>query len=313
MFRIAIILGAALLSIFYAPAPDPRILAAMRTAADASGSVLADSPEEEFYCPMDPDVRVPEAGFCSRCGMRLIRGLRDVTPYPLHLDVQTPDAKRPELKRIAFEVRDPKTGDPTRDFELVHEKLYHLFVVSQDLSFFLHTHPERGRGEDFHLDIPFPKPGTYRLLSDFYPRGGGPQLVKNTVMVSSPGAVQQQVVLRADLRPKQTENARVELQTSQFRIAAGKKATLTFRVFPSEGLEPFLGAMAHTLAASADLIDMIHNHPFQALDEPGGQAKSLVFNSMLFPRPGIYRVWIQFQRRGVVNTASFDVPVSSSL
>ena len=30
---------------------------------------------------------------------------------------------------------------------------------------------------------------------------------------------------------------------------------------------------------------------------------------VVFPRPQVYRVWVQFQRLGVVNSVSFDVPV----
>jgi hypothetical protein len=77
-----------------------------------------------------------------------------------------------------------------------------------------------------------------------------------------------------------------------------------FRLKPAEGLEQYLGAWGHMLAASADMVDLIHNHPFLAYQEDG----QVQFN-MIFPRPGIYRVWVQFQRQGVVNTASFDIPV----
>jgi len=56
------------------------------------------------------------------------------------------------------------------------------------------------------------------------------------------------------------------------------------------------------LAASEDLIDLIHTHPFIADGGPNMQ-----FN-LTFPRPGTYRVWVQFQRKGVVNTAHFDIP-----
>jgi hypothetical protein len=69
--------------------------------------------------------------------------------------------------------------------------------------------------------------------------------------------------------------------------------------------------MAHVLAVSSDLTEMIHSHPSQVIDEVGGQAKDLSLDGFVFPSPGVYRMWIQFQRRGVVNTASFDVPVSS--
>ena len=31
----------------------------------------------------------------------------------------------------------------------------------------------------------------------------------------------------------------------------------------------------------------------------------------ILPRPGVYRVWLQFQRKGVVDTVYFDVPVNS--
>ena len=56
-------------------------------------------------------------------------------------------------------------------------------------------------------------------------------------------------------------------------------------------------------AASDDLIDMMHSHPFIADGGP-----QIQFN-LVFPRARTYRVWVQFQRKGVVNTAHFDVPV----
>ena len=78
---------------------------------------------------------------------------------------------------------------------------------------------------------------------------------------------------------------------------------LFFRVSPSEGLQQYIGAWAHLLAVSDDLIDTIHSHPFIADGGP-----SLQFN-LFFPRAATYRVWIQLQRNGVVNTVAFTVPV----
>jgi hypothetical protein len=57
------------------------------------------------------------------------------------------------------------------------------------------------------------------------------------------------------------------------------------------------------LAVSDDMVDLIHDHPFLADGGPQMQ-----FN-MIFPRARAYRVWVQFQREGVINTAAFNVPV----
>ena len=83
------------------------------------------------------------------------------------------------------------------------------------------------------------------------------------------------------------------------------RTQLRFTLDPANGLERYLGAWAHMLAASDDLIDMLHLHPFF------GDGGPVVEFNVIFPRPRPYRVWVQFQRDGVVNTMHFDVPVHS--
>ena len=75
---------------------------------------------------------------------------------------------------------------------------------------------------------------------------------------------------------------------------------------PADGSEPYIGAWAHLLAVSNDLVDTIHDHPSHRQWRPGTCS-----SISSFPREAAYRVWIQFQRKGVVNTVAFTIPVSS--
>jgi hypothetical protein len=262
--------------------------------------VFAQAPEE-YVCPMDPEVRSAKAGRCPRCGMSLVAGLPEPAEYPVELRVN-PAAPRPgERVQLSFAVRHPKTGKRVREFEEVHERLHHLFIVSQDLSFFRHEHPQLGRDGVFRLETDFPAPGMYRMLSDFYPRHGTPQLVENTMIVPG-GGVTAGTKLGADLEPKSAVNVGVSLVMEPAAPVAGIKTLLFFRFQPADGLEKYLGAWGHMLAVSEDLVDMIHNHPFR------GGSPEIQFN-LIFPRAVVYRLWVQFQRRGVVNTVTFDVPV----
>ncbi len=220
----------------------------------------------------------------------------------------TPAAPRPgETAHMEFMVRNPWNRLPVTKFQPVHEKLFHLFVVSQDLQFFAHEHPDFRKDGRFGADLAFPGTGLYRMLADFYPDGGTPQLAVKTLIV--PGKSQNAATLVRDYAAKEGANLRVELVTDPPQPIAGTKTMLFFRATPAEGLEPYLGAWGHMLAASDDLIDLIHEHPFLAEGSPQTQFKEIQFN-LIFPRARTYRLWVQFQRQGVVNTARFDVPVS---
>ena len=251
---------------------------------------------------MDPDVRSAYPGKCPRCGMRLRLGIPEPVEYPMQLQL-TPAAPRAgQPVEFLFKISDPKTNDPVTKFEIVHEKLFHMFVVSQDLNYFIHDHPVIQPDSTFKYEANLPKPGLYRLLGDFYPSSGTPQLIAKTIIV--PGGTLETAKLAPDLAPKHTANMDVELTMEPPQPIAGMKTLMFFHIKPGDGIEKYIGAWAHMLAASDDLIDLIHTHPFLADGGP-----QIQFN-LIFPRARTYRVWVQFQRKGVVNTAVFTIPVS---
>lgn len=266
------------------------------------GGVLL-AQDKVYVCPMDPDVRSNKEGVCSRCGMKLVAGLPDPVEYQLDLSVNPRHIVPGQTVSLDFVVRDPWKNRPVTSFQIVHEKLFHMFVVSQDLQFFVHNHPHLEDGGTFVYDIAFPKPGMYRVLGDFYPDGATPQLIAKTVIV--PGAAPATPVkLPRDYSPKDAENMQVSMTTDPPQPLAGQKTQIYFHLNPADGLEKYLGAWAHMLAGSDDLIDLIHTHPLIADGGPQVQF------SLVFPRAHTYRVWVQFQRKGVVNTAHFDIPVT---
>ena len=259
----------------------------------------------DFVCPMDPEVRSKGPGKCPKCGMNLVPGIAEQIEYPLTLKVTPRRAPSGPKLMLDFRVTDPKTGAPVKQFEVVHEKLFHLFIVSNDLEYFAHVHPDCVTGV-CRLETVLPKPGTYRLLADFYPKGGTPQLIPKTLTTAGYHQPLQSSFVKPapDLAPKKSDNLEVELTVEPPQPIAGKKTLLSFRVKPADGLEPYLGAWGHMLIASNDLIDTIHTHP--SIADGGPRIQFDVF----FPREAIYRIWVQFQRQGKVNTASFTVPVS---
>ena len=256
-----------------------------------------------YVCPMDPDIRSAGPGKCTRCGMALVAGIPEPVEFHLDLTVSPTRLRVNEPAELTFEVFDPWKDRRVEKFSIVHEKLFHAFVVSRDLQFFLHDHPTWD-GAAFRYSMKFPRPGMYRILGDFYPEAATPQLLPKTVFVE--GAEPPVVSLTRDYSPKQTENLSVDFSISPPDPTEGFPAQMRFTLNPADGLERYLGAWGHMLAASDDLIDMIHTHPFIA------DGREVMQFNLVFPRARIYRIWVQFQRNGVVNTAHFDVPVKAA-
>jgi hypothetical protein len=261
--------------------------------------------DPQFVCPMDPEVRSPQPGKCPRCGMTLVPGIPDPLAFPMEVRAEPKSIPAGQEITLEFRIIDPKTRKPVTRFATVHEKLFHLFVVSQDLEYFAHLHPEFRPDGWFRLRTTLPKPGTYRVLADFYPENGTPQLAAKTLSTAGFVAPLESSIVNppADLAPKKGENVTVELKTDPSPPICGKKTMLFYNIYPAEGLEQYIGAWAHLLAVSNDLVDAIHEHPFIADGGPGMQ-----FN-LFFPRAATYRLWIQLQRRGVVNTVAFTLRV----
>jgi hypothetical protein len=261
---------------------------------------------QDYVCPMDPDMRSDKPGVCPRCGMKLVLGIPDQIEFPMDLTITPRAPHAGEKVELEFKIKDPTSGKQVDHFEIVHEKLFHMFIVSDDLQYFLHDHPVPHPDGTFNFEAKFPKPGLYRVLGDFYPSGSIPQLIAQSVIV--PGKPGEPVPigeakLDPQLAPSHCENLDVELTMDPPQPIAGMKTLLFFHLKPADGLQKYLGAWAHMLAASDDLIDLIHEHPFIADGGPQMQ-----FN-LIFPRARTYRMWVQFQRNGVVNTAVFNVPV----
>lgn len=279
-----------------------------------------------YYCPMHPDTTAPTAGVCGRCGMALVAG----DPFDLreyHLQVQAnPRAPRAgEATRIRFTVQHPSTEAVVTNFALVHEKPYHLFVISQDMEFYDHLHPEQQGDGTYAIDVKLPRAGFYRLFSDFLPIGGAPQVISRVIATAgySGGLSGSQAHLVADpVLTKTSGDLRVQLTLPSGGLVAGREETLRYELADSRSgapvtdVEPYLAAFGHTLVMSGDTLHYVHAHPVEQLPDTAAGAPAprggpvLTFKALL-PKPGLYRAWTQIKRGGQVSTVAFTFGVSS--
>jgi hypothetical protein len=272
---------------------------------------------------MHPDVTADVAGRCSKCGMQLISGNPfDTREYSLEFDSFPSAAEAAVPVTLRFVVRDPATGNVVREYERVHDKEYHLFVVSQDLSVFFHVHPVLLGDGAWEVQLVLPKEGYYRVLSDFVPKGGSPQLLaRSLVTIGYEGDV------FTDAPPSQpdastvvtVDGIRAELAIDPQPLLAGQFGHLSFTLRDAQSgeliddLQPYLGAFGHTLIMSADMLDAVHSHPSEGPEHDitkGVGGPMITFEGYL-PRPGIYRAWTQFQRHGRLSTVTSTFRVLS--
>jgi hypothetical protein len=209
-------------------------------------------------------------------------------------------------KVIHLEIK-KKDGGPIDEFEVNHEKLLHLIVISKDLSYFNHVHPEYKGGGVFEITNDFPAGGEYRLIADFKPSGGDSMTKMEWVRIE--GNIAKPVPVVPDTSMDKTfDGKRVKLTIDQ--LAPNKEVALTFSFTdaktgqPVTDLQPYLGSIGHVVILTEDGEQYLHVHA----DEGQGTGPTALFETS-FPKSGTYKIWGQFQRDNQVFTTSYVVNV----
>jgi plastocyanin len=216
----------------------------------------------------------------------------------------------------------------------------HLLIVSDDLAFFDHVHPEQQADGNFKLNYKFPAGGTYKLYADFTPENS-PQIV-NVFDVPVGGEQRAKTPLIADKELTKTVDGLTFAMKTVEAPKAAKGMTLEFYVKDATGkpvtdLQPYLGAMAHFVVISEDTTKFLHVHAEEAETTKttgagghgdhkhqhgdmkmkvkgavGESGKPTVRAHTEFPTGGLYKLWAQFQRGGKVLTVPFVLNVAAA-
>lgn len=220
--------------------------------------------------------------------------------------------------QLTLDILDADGKTPVSQFDEVHTKLLHLILVSEDLSQFLHVHPDyKGDGEFVLDDAVLPIATNYIAFADFTPTGEHQQVVR--LNLSTQGA---------QTAAPELETGAVEFTTGPLKVTldvpetlnAGAEEGILFHIADAETgetldtLDEYLGAAGHLVIVDESGQTYLHTHP--ADHDMGGMAMDihygpdLTFNTT-FPDIGIYKMWLQVQYKGEVYTAPFVVNVSA--
>jgi hypothetical protein len=301
--------------------------------------VTAANEETAYLCPMHPDYTMDVEGKCPRCGMALVRAAAfDVRDYRLDFRTIPPVVVAGQKATLLFKISHPSFNATIEKFEVVHDKQYHLFVISQDMEYFQHIHPEQRPDGTWTIDVTLPKPGYYKVLSDFLPSGGSTQFIARPLVTAgyTGDLASDSAHLVADTTNKHTvDDVTAEITLDPPTFVAGLYGHLNFHLSDSKtgrpitDLQTYLGAFGHTLIMSEDMADYVHSHPIDissVSDESGPKQFMLpagvdpetlrggpdVTFEGLMPKPGLYRAWTQFRRNNRLYTFATTFKVAAS-
>jgi hypothetical protein len=228
-----------------------------------------------------------------------VRGLA-VADHGLRLEVDDPDLRRGAAERLRFRIVDTD-GRPVRDFDVEHTKRMHLIVVRRDMTGFQHLHPRMRADGTWTTPVRLPAAGSYRLFADFAHDGEATTLAGD-IRVDGPAELR---ALPA-VTPSATSADGYDVRLAARALHAGQASDLRFTVTKGGRpvqTEPYLGAGGHLVALREGDLAFLHVHPSKG-SHPGE-----VGFAATFPTPGRYRLFLQFQVAGRVQTVAFTQEV----
>lgn len=278
--------------------------------------------EEAYACPMHPEVTGKKGDKCSKCGMDLVLVDKKASSNEYFMAFNaTPAVEAGKAATLSFTPKIKGNETEMVPLDIQHDKKLHLIVVSKDLAYFDHIHPEfksngayditvLPNGKDysngpFSNETKFAQGGDYVLFADYLPTGATHQLERIELNVAG-----------TPYSPKKFTEAKTTSKTDGYEVSLMPEggnflSNGTMHIagiikkdgkeIPADQLENYLGAKAHVVVVSEDTKKYLHVHP-EVVD-------GRLDLHTEFGQAGIFRGWLQFQTEGKVHTADFVLKV----
>lgn len=224
---------------------------------------------------------------------------------------------------LMFDIRD-ENNNVLKRFDTVHTKIMHLIVVRKDRSYFQHVHPnyDAASGMFAITGFTFPTNGEYRVFADFTASDAqmGPDNMK---LASTPykdvkvgDGNYTSIALGADKKKSDANGFSTEISLVSGdspnltqTITAGMPQMLGVNITkngaPYKNLQTYLGALGHMVVLGPNL-EFIHAHPVFDTNVP---QTGMISFMVTFPDAGQYKLYLQTQADGQVNTTDYNLTV----
>lgn len=278
-----------------------------------------------YACPMHPEVTGKEGDLCPKCGMKLEHndnaGKSNGKSYLMHFKATPATVEAGKAAQLSFTPGVKGAEGELVPLDLHHERKIHLIVVSKDLSYFEHIHPDYQPSGTYDITVlpsskaysaganknetHFAKGGEYLLFADYAPTGGSPQLEKINLTVG--GTPYTPVTYSAPKLSATVDEYTLDLVPEGGKFEVGKLAHIqgvlkkNGKEMDAATLENYLGAKAHMVVIGLADKNYLHVHP---------EVEAGKFDlHTTFEKAGIYRGWVQFQADGKVRTTDYVITV----
>lgn len=296
----------------------------------AANTTEAAAPGAKYICPMNCEKgkTYDQPGSCPVCNMKLEPTQADVQANKAEYFtafVSNPaqlEAGKPAMLSFTPKMKGNESAPVPLD--LVHEKKMHLILVSDDLSWFDHIHPEYqasgsydikvlGKGESFnngrgHNQTRFDTGGKYWAFADFKPLGGLNQVNKTELNVA--GAPAKAVAYAQEKLTSSIDGYMLAMEAGHgetgFTTGNLQHIPVTIKqngkIIDPATFENYLGEKAHLVLVEVNTKEFVHTHP-------AAEGGKLDIHTS-FTKAGTYRGWLQFQTNAKVHTADFVLKVT---
>ncbi|HEX8631824.1 MAG TPA: hypothetical protein VF755_27000, partial [Catenuloplanes sp.] len=199
---------------------------------------------------------------------------------------------------------------PVTDFQRVHTKPVHLYVLRDDLSGYQHLHPEVVDGA-WTAPVTIPDGGAYRVYAEFVPfgrpNGAEPTVLGVPFVIAGDTTM---VPVPAPAATTRTGPFTVRRLDGTTDLVSGRQAAVRFQVTRAGTpvtLEPYLGAYAHLSNFEVRTQGLKHLHPLPTNATGGPPADGILAFHALFAERGDKRMFLQFQVAGTVHEVAFTL------